>query len=111
MIAGSRARLCAYPAAIAITPDSPSGIVVWPCELSPLAKTVPSEIRARLLSPPAEIALTQWEQDGTPSWPDALAPQPTIVPSDFRARLCPPPAAIATTCAVLALCRYVGTSI
>jgi hypothetical protein len=37
-----------HPAAIAVTPDRPAGIVVWPSKFSPHPTTVPSLLSARL---------------------------------------------------------------
>jgi hypothetical protein len=50
------ARLWSLPAAIAVTPESPAGTLVWPLALEPQATTVPLDRRARLWCPPAAIA-------------------------------------------------------
>src|SRR5579885_1593940 len=114
------ARLCATPAASAVTPTMPP--LTWtgverlvvvpspscPSSLAPQAQTVPSFFRARPWPVPATIAATSvrpltWTGlvrlvvVPSPSWPASLTPQAHTVPSFFRATLNWSPAATART--------------
>ena len=53
-----RAIVWYRPAAMAVTPESPAGMLSWPCEFRPHATTVPLSLSATVWKRPAAMAVT-----------------------------------------------------
>src|SRR5512132_2541897 len=91
------AKLWSPPAAMAITSESPAGLLAWPSAFDPQPTTVPSDLSAKLWLLPPATAITSERPEGTAAcWKKLSPPQALTVPFDCNARSWRLPAAIAT---------------